>query len=138
MKYVGDGAKLTGEGCTLWIERTLQNYETYGYGMSAIEIKASGELIGFVGLVHPGRQPEPELKYALYRSHWGRGFASEAGLAMVAFGRDSHGAKSIIATVDPEHIVSQRVLAKCGFGLRELRANEDGTTTAVWQYIEAP
>ena len=49
------------------VEVTNRNYQTRGYGMSAVVLKAEGEVAGFMGLVHPRAQPEIELKYALKR-----------------------------------------------------------------------
>ena len=49
-----------------------------GYGPYAVVEKASGELVGTVGLWFPGEWPEPELKWALRRRFWGKGYATEA------------------------------------------------------------
>ena len=57
------------------------------FGMWAVELRATGELIGRCGF-HPyagqgrlGEAPEPELAYLLARAHWGVGLASEAARA---------------------------------------------------------
>ena len=49
-----------------------------GYGPYAIEEKETGAVIGAAGLWYPNDWPEPEIKWALIRKYWGRGFASEA------------------------------------------------------------
>jgi RimJ/RimL family protein N-acetyltransferase len=53
-----------------------------GWGVWATEIKATGEFIGFVGL-HIPRDDLPlspcvEILWRLARTHWRRGFATEA------------------------------------------------------------
>ncbi len=132
MRWVGDGAAITREQCERWVEVTLANYEKRGYGMFALEEKASGRVVGFCGLVHPGGQKEPEVKYALLRSHWGRGLATEAVLGLIAYGRREHNLGYIIATTAPANTASHRVLIKAGLVHGPLRDNEDGSKTQVF------
>jgi len=60
----------------------IGHWEIRGYGPYAVENKASGEVMGTVGLWYPVDWPEPEIKWALSRAHWGRGYASEAAVAV--------------------------------------------------------
>lgn len=154
MRWVGDGRALSRAECARWIEVTRENERRRGYGMLAlVERRAGpasasstaaaavmGEVVGFCGLVHPGGQGEPEAKYALLRTHWGRGLASEALAGLVSHGTRVWRLGGIIATVAPDHRASQRVLAKAGFAPRELRHNSDGSRTQVfaWQRGEPP
>jgi RimJ/RimL family protein N-acetyltransferase len=105
MRWVGDGRPLDRAGCERWVEVTERNYRTRGYGMYALVDRATGEVVGFAGLVHPDGQPEAELKYALRRAHWGRGLATEAAAALLRHAAESLGIARVIATVAPEHLV---------------------------------
>ncbi|MDB4474056.1 GNAT family N-acetyltransferase [Opitutaceae bacterium] len=131
-RFVDDGLPIERDEVGPWIVKTRENYRSYGYGMSVIMERASDAAVGFIGLVHPGGQVEPEVKYSLRRESWGHGFASEALTGMVAYGQREHGLREIIATVDPAHLASQHVLTKCGFSLREDRSNDDGSITHVF------
>ncbi len=113
-RYVDDGQPITQEDCARWFEVTERNYATRGYGMFAFEERSSGQVIGFGGLVHPGGQPEAEVKYSFLQSHWGQGLASEAVPSLLAYGAEEHGLARIIATVAPGNLASQRVLIKSG------------------------
>ena len=84
MRWVGDGQPLEESQCARWLEVTENNYRLRGYGMSTLVERASGEVVGFCGLVHPGGQSEAEIKYALKRRYWGLGLATEAARAMLA------------------------------------------------------
>ena len=70
-------------------------------------------LVGSCGL---GRRPSGavEMGYWIGRPHWGRGFATEAGLALVDIGRTLG-----LARLEASHIIdnpaSGRVLEKLGF-----------------------
>lgn len=134
MRWVGDGDVLTREEGIKWLQTTASNYRLRGYGMSALVWRESGEVIGFCGLVHPGGQVEAEIKYALKRACWGRGIATEAAGAMLAYGRERHGLRHIIATTDPQNIASHRVLLKAGMERGEVVREEDGCDTLFFHW----
>ena len=131
MRFVGDGEPLNREGCAEWVEVTRRNYATRGYGMAALVLRETGEVVGFCGLVHPGGQPEAELKYALKRTFWGQGLATEAARGMLDYGRVTFGLTKVIATIYPENRASERVLTKAGMAFVEDRPEDDGTITRV-------
>lgn len=135
MRWVGDGNPLSHEDCARWLDITRNNYATRGYGMFAVEARSEPGLVGCCGLVHPGGQADPEIKYAYLRSHWGRGFATEAAHGMIRYGLRSHGLKLIVASAAPENAASHRVLVKAGMQHGHLRANGDGSFTQMffWQ-----
>jgi RimJ/RimL family protein N-acetyltransferase len=134
MRWVGDGQPLDRAGCVEWVGVTLRNYERRGYGMSAIVDRESGDVIGFCGLVHPGGQPEAEVKYALRRQAWGRGLATEVVAALLRHGATAHGLRRVIATVAPDNTASQRVLLKAGMTKGALRRNDDGSFTQLFSW----
>lgn len=81
----------------------------------AITLAADGRLVGGGGL----HVAEPEhrgafMGYVLHRDHWGRGYASEAARAMLAFGFERLGLHRIWAVCDPANTISARVLEKIG------------------------
>lgn len=139
MRWVGDGEPLDRGACERWVAVTLANYETYGYGMSALVDRESGEVIGFCGIVHPGGQTEPEIKYALKSAHWGKGLATEAVRGMLDYGAKACQLAEIIATVAPGNAASLRVLEKAGMRPGADRREEDGSVTRmlVWSPEES-
>ena len=135
MRWVGDGEPITEAGCIEWLAVTRRNYATRGYGMFAIELKRDGSVVGFCGIVHPGGQPEPEIKYALRRACWGQGFATEAATALLRHGREVLGLDRIIATTAPENEASHRVLLKAGMTRGALRVDADGGRTQLFEWV---
>lgn len=131
VRYVADGQPLGRARCEQWVEVTLRNYATRGYGMVALVEQATGAIVGFCGLVHPAGQVEPEIKYALRQDCWGRGFATEAAIGMLGYARQL-GLPKVIATTDPENETSHKVLLKAGMRRAELRRNEDGSFTQLF------
>lgn len=61
-----------------------RHWQRKSYGPYVLEEKASGTVLGLVGLWYPKEWPEPEIKWALARKHWGKGFAAEAARAVHA------------------------------------------------------
>lgn len=93
-------------------------------GLLAVELVQTGEVIGYCGLVDSGRAVagEPELAFELLRRQWGRGYATEAALAVMDRARLS-GHERLWATVWDWNTESRRVLDKLGFvetGQREV------------------
>lgn len=138
MRFANDGQPLSPDKCREWIEVTERNYQARGYGMSAVVLAETNSVVGFCGLVHPGGQPEVEIKYAFLRATWGRGLATEAVCGMLAYGVERFGLRDVIGTVAPGNAASQRVLTKAGMSLQENHAEDDGSETAVfvWHHDE--
>ena len=78
-------------------------------------LKESGELIGHVGL-SPYRG-EVEIGYAIEDRQKGRGYATEAVLAMRGFAFERFGIMRVLGIVHRENSASCRVLEKAGFSL---------------------
>lgn len=95
-------------------------------GILAVELKSTGEVIGYCGLLagDDGPDDEPELAYELLRAAHGHGYATEAGRAVVAWA-DEQGHRRLWAHVWDWNTASRRVLAKLGF--RETGEVERGT-----------
>ncbi|WP_237132362.1 GNAT family N-acetyltransferase [Pseudohongiella sp. O18] len=134
MKWVGDGQPLTEEECREWLMVTRSNYEKRGYGMFAVELRFTPGVIGFCGIVHPGGQEDAEVKYAYLRRYWGQGIATEVLRGLIGYGVGTHGLSRMIATTAQENAASHAVLIKAGMGRGELRADDDGGFTQLFEY----
>ena len=62
----------------------LKHWLRHGYGPYVLREAASDAVVGLVGLWFPREWPETEIKWAIIRSHWGKGYASEAARAVQA------------------------------------------------------
>jgi RimJ/RimL family protein N-acetyltransferase len=98
------------------LEESIRTHQPSSTGLLAVERKATGDVIGYCGLVDSGRGPEgePELAFELLRRVWGRGYATEASWAVLDWARSS-GYRRLWATVWDWNTASRRVLAKLGF-----------------------
>lgn len=98
------------------LEESIRTDRPLSIGLLAVERKATGDVVGYCGLVDSGRgaDGEPELAFELLRRVWGRGYATEASLAVLDWARSS-GYERLWATVWEWNSASRRVLAKVGF-----------------------
>ncbi|MGH7421190.1 MAG: GNAT family N-acetyltransferase, partial [Candidatus Rokuibacteriota bacterium] len=93
-----------------------------------IEGRADRAFLGVGGLLrmpvgdppHPGEPSDVEVAYRLARSAWGRGVATEAARALVAYALGPLALPRVVAVTYPENHASQRVLDKLGFERRGL------------------
>jgi RimJ/RimL family protein N-acetyltransferase len=69
---------------------------------------------GMIGF-HGGDNPYPEIGYWVGKRFWGRGFATEAGLAVVDWARRGWKKRALTAGHFADNPASGRVLQKCGF-----------------------
>lgn len=74
---------------------------------------AQPRLIGAIGLAPEG--DSHELGYWLTPAAWGRGYATEAGRAMLGIARHALGLKHLVSGHFADNPASGRVLAKLGF-----------------------
>ncbi|NMG15985.1 Acetyltransferase (GNAT) domain-containing protein [Aromatoleum bremense] len=77
-----------------------------GYGPYAVEEKATGNVLGTVGLWYPKDWPEPEIKWALTRRYWGKGYASEAARTVQAMAKEHLPDVSLISFIHAENAAS--------------------------------
>jgi RimJ/RimL family protein N-acetyltransferase len=98
--------------------RTLAGYIGHwhlrGYGPYAVVERATGAMIGPVGLWYPGEWPEPEIKWSLARRFWGKGYASEAAAAVKAMAARTLGWRRLISLILPENHRSKAVALRLG------------------------
>ncbi len=108
------------------------DYKKHGFGRWSCILKETGRFIGFTGLKFlEDFGGEVDLGYRFFREFWGRGIATEAGLASLSYGFDVLGLQRVIGLALPENIASKRVLEKCGMSF-ERHATYDGQEVAVY------
>jgi ribosomal-protein-alanine N-acetyltransferase len=93
----------------------LDHWRAHGFGQLAAVERESGVFLGRCGLEHLEGGPDVELGYYFGRAAWGKGYATEAAAAVLAWGFDDLGLDRIVAVVRPFNDASKRVLGKLGF-----------------------
>jgi RimJ/RimL family protein N-acetyltransferase len=120
VRHIG-GKPSTADESWARIQRYLGHWALLGHGFWAIEERASGRYAGDLGLAnfrrgidHPNAEA-PEAGWALAPWSHGRGFASEALAAALAWGDAHFGSDRVWCIIDPGNAASVRVAEKAGF-----------------------
>ena len=85
-----------------------------GYGIWAVEEKASGQFIGRIGLHYPETWPGFELGWTLARTAQGKGYATEAARRALEYAFVELNRDHVISLINPENQPSIRVAERIG------------------------
>jgi RimJ/RimL family protein N-acetyltransferase len=97
------------------INAMLGQWERRGYGQWSVVEKATGQVIGCVGYYHPQRPwPGVDLGWAVERSRWGRGFATEAATVALGWVWQSTQVDRVVSLIAPGDQRSIRIATKIG------------------------
>ena len=99
-----------------WLERQLARYRQYGYGLWAVVLKATGEMIGQCGLTLQewnGREML-EAGYLFQRSHWHQGYATEAAGACMDYAFGTLNSPLVCSIIRDNNLPSQQVALRNG------------------------
>jgi len=119
-RYVG-GKPFSQEESWARLLRYVGHWSLMGFGYWAIEEKAAGTYIGEAGFadfkrdIEPSIKDLPELGWAFVSSVHGKGYATEAIHAAVAWGECHFAPTRTVCLIHPENYASIRVAEKCGF-----------------------
>lgn len=106
----------TDEEVQAWLDRQLTRYEQYGFGLWAVVLKETGEMIGQCGLtIQPWKDGEVlEVGYLFNRAYWHNGYAAEAAVACRNYAFDVLGADEVCSIIRDTNGPSQRVALRSG------------------------
>ena len=118
MRYIGCGSTRTRDQSATAIRSFETAWEKKGYGLFAVELRGSNQLIGFTGLAEPSFLPEVmpavELGWRFARQSWGNGYATEAARAALDFGLVTLRIPEIVSIYQAENRASGRIVEKLG------------------------
>ncbi|MCB0641316.1 MAG: GNAT family N-acetyltransferase [Phaeodactylibacter sp.] len=107
------------EGCLQDVQGVQQQYKVHGIGRWSMELKTTGEFIGWTGLKYMtettnGRIHHHDLGYRLLQRYWGHGYASESAIASAEYGFEVLQLQQIFGVAMVGNAASKRVLEKSG------------------------
>ena len=119
IRYTGDPDTLNNleDAKKLITDFWLKDYQQRGYARWAVEDKASGKVIGFCGFKYednPSVQAD-DVGYRFLPEYWGKGIATEAVTACLAYAKQHMPLERIIGDVMLANPASSKVLEKVGF-----------------------
>lgn len=104
-----------------WLDRQLARYEKYGFGLWAVILKETEELIGQCGLtMQPWKDGEVlEIGYLFRRDCWHKGYATEAAVGCKEYAFETLKAKEVCSIIRDTNTASQNVALRNGMEKRD-------------------
>ena len=105
---------------------------TRGWGLWALELKATDAFIGFVGL-HVSKQTMPfspgiEIGWRLAKEYWGKGYATEAASRVLKFAFETLNLNEVVSFAAVNNYPSRSVMERIGL----LNTNQN------FQHVDIP
>ena len=99
-----------------WMNRHFRRYAEYGFGLWAVVLKETNEMIGQCGLtMQSWREKELlEIGYLFQKAYWHKGYATEAAIACKEYAFSVLNASSVYSIIRDTHIASQNVAVRNG------------------------
>lgn len=102
--------------------RIEEHFEQRGYGLYAVEERATGDFIGFIGFqvatFEASFTPCTEIGWRLAREYWGRGYATEGARACLRYGFSTLGLEEIYSFTAAVNLPSIAVMKRIGLQFR--------------------
>lgn len=107
---------LSREQTVSMVERIEAQFDAAGFSLWALELEATGDFIGFVGLSRPSFAapftPCVEVGWRLAKEYWGQGYAPEAAREVLRDGFERLGLPEILSFTAAVNEKSIRVMEK--------------------------
>lgn len=117
-----------------WISRNMERYRKDGFGLWAVVLKETGEMIGDCGItmqkIHGSLLPE--IGYHIRKDQQRKGYATEAAAACIRYAFDNFSFPAVYSYMKYTNIPSQRTAMKNGMKFVEEYEDSDNTYTHVF------
>jgi len=114
LRFIGDrGIRSVADAGAYILSGPVAMYRRLGFGLWHVALK-NGTPIGVCGLIKRETLDHVDIGFAFLPDFRGRGYAYEAALASLNYGRDILGLDRIVATTTLDNAASGRLLEKLG------------------------
>lgn len=99
-----------------WLDKQLARYREYGFGLWAVCLKETDEMIGQCGITMQdwlGKEML-EVGYLFQRAYWHKGYATEAAIACKEYAFAKLGADEVCSIIRDNNFPSQNVALRNG------------------------
>ena len=104
-----------------WLDRQIARYQKWGFGLWAVILKDTNEMIGQCGLTMQNWKDDEvlEIGYLFERSHWHKGYASEAAKACKKYAFETLNASEVCSIIRDTNTASQNVAIRNGMTVKD-------------------
>ena len=114
MRHLADGRPLDAGEAWRQMAMFLGHWALRGFGVWAVEERATGAFVGRIGCFEPEGWPAFEIAYTLSPAVWGRGYASEGARAALRYAHTVLGRRGVTSVIRPANAPSVRVATRLG------------------------
>jgi len=111
-------ATLTRDESDALVGRIREHFAQHGFGLWAVQAPGVADFVGFVGLSVPAFQarftPCVEIGWRLAYEYWGRGYSSEAAVAVLEFAFRTLVLDEVVSFTVPANLRSRQVMGRLG------------------------
>ena len=120
IEYVADrGLRTEVDAARYLSDKILPTYERFGFGFYRVELKESETAIGICGLVKRDTLDDPDIGFSILQRFGGKGYAYEAAVAVLNYGRAVLGLAHICGVTAPGNRTSIHLLEKLGLKFQQ-------------------
>lgn len=140
--YTFDAARVRG-----WISKNIDRYREFGFGLWAVCLKTTGEMIGDCGITMQNINGAvvPEIGYHIAKAHQRQGYAAEAARAVRDWAFAHTPFQILYSYMKKDNIPSSAAARANGMRLTDEFTDAEGEQTAVysvsraeWEGLDAP
>ena len=117
-----------------WISRNMERYQKDGFGLWAVVLKETGEMIGDCGITMQNIHDYllPEIGYHIRKDQQRKGYASEAAAACIRYAFENYDFPAVYSYMKYTNIPSQKTAMKNGMRFVEEYEDPDNIYTYVF------
>jgi len=107
---------LTGDESDALLQRIGLHFDRHGFGLWAVDDKATSEFAGYIGLAVPSFEthftPCVEIGWRLAAHFWNRGLATEGAASVLRFAFETLRLEEVVSFTSTTNLPSHRVMEK--------------------------
>ena len=131
---VAQGETVTAEQAWFGFLAGIGHWHWHGFGFFMVALKQTGQPVGRVGLIRHSNWPEIELAWHLFEGAEGKGFATEASIAVKRWAGEELGLERLHSYIDCGNRRSQAVARRLGAVTDGTRAPHD-PEAEIWVHV---
>lgn len=104
-----------------WLDKQINRYKCYGFGLWAVILKETNEMIGQCGLTMQECNGKEvlEIGYIFQKAYWHKGYGIEAAIGCKRYAFDSLKAKEVFSIIRDNNIASQNLAMRNGMEITD-------------------
>jgi len=134
LEHIGDkGVRNLEDARQFILEGPWTSHRERGYGQFLVELQEGGDPIGVCGVLFRESIKVSDIGCAFLPKYWRRGYAFEAAVAVIEYGRSTLGIEKIVGLTSEKNVASIKALEKLGMSFeRMVKMSDDDPGTALY------